>query len=49
MTVNGPDRIVISVHLNDLKEIGVVGVVISVVGVIVVGIVVMYHKYRRID
>jgi hypothetical protein len=31
----------ISVHLNDLKAVGVVDVVISVVGV--------YHKYSRID
>ncbi len=30
-----------SVHLNDLKAVGVVGVV--------VGIVSMYHKYSRID
>jgi hypothetical protein len=31
----------VSVHMNDLKAIGVVGVVVGVVGV--------YHKYSRID
>ncbi len=47
----------VSVHLNDLKAVGVIGVVVGiVVGVVVgivvsvvVGIVVMYHKYSRID
>jgi hypothetical protein len=50
----------VSVHLNDLKAVGVVGVVIGVVGVgvgigvivlgiIIVGVVVVYHKYSRID
>jgi hypothetical protein len=34
----------LSVHLNDLKAVGVVGIVVGVVGV--VG---MYHKYSRID
>ncbi len=37
-----------SVHLNDLKAVGVVGVAIGVGGGIV-GIVVMYHKYSKID
>jgi hypothetical protein len=36
----------LSVHLNDLKAVGVVGV-IGIVGV--VGIVGVYHKYSRID
>ncbi len=35
----------ISVHLNDLKAVGVVGVIVGVV----VGIVLVYHKYSRID
>ncbi len=39
----------ISVHLNDLKAIGVVCVVVSIVGIVVIGIVVVYHKYSRID
>jgi hypothetical protein len=30
-----------SVHINDLKAVGVVGVVVGVIGV--------YHKYSRID
>ncbi len=30
-----------SVHLNDLKAIGVVGVIVGIVGV--------YHKYSKID
>ncbi len=37
-----------SVHLNDLKAVGVVGIIVGVVGV-VVGILVVYHKYSRID
>jgi hypothetical protein len=37
-----------SVHLNDLKAVGVVGVIGVNVGV-VVGIVGVYHKYSRID
>ncbi len=48
-----PSRLV---HLNDLKAIGVVGVVLGVdvnvvVGVVVsiVGVVVVYHKFSRID
>jgi hypothetical protein len=32
----------VSVHLNDLKAVGVVGVV-------VIGVVVVYHEYSRID
>ncbi len=36
-----------SVHLNDLKAIGVVGVVVGVI--VVIGVVVVYHKYSRID
>jgi hypothetical protein len=36
----------LSVHLNDLKAVGVVGVV---VGVVVVGVIGVYHKYSRID
>jgi hypothetical protein len=39
--IHGP----LSVHLNDLKAVGVVGVVIGVV----IGIVIVYHKYSRID
>ncbi len=35
-----------SVHLNDLIVVGVVGIV---VGIVVVGVVVVYHKYSRID
>ncbi len=38
-----------SVHLNDLKAVGVVGVVGAVVGIVVVGVIVVYHKYSRID
>ncbi len=40
-----------SVHLNDLKAVGVVGVIIGIVGVgIVVGVVVaVCHKYSRMD
>ncbi len=34
-----------SVHLNDLIAIGVVSVVVG----IVIGVVVIYHKYSRID
>ncbi len=34
-------RFIPSVHLNDLKAVGVIG--------IIVGVVVMYHKYCRID
>ncbi len=34
-----------SLHLNDLKAVGVVSVVIGVV----VGVVVVYHKYSRIN
>jgi hypothetical protein len=34
-----------SVHLNDLKAVSVVGIV---VGIVVVGIVGVYHKYSRI-
>ncbi len=33
------------VHLNDLKAVGVVGIVVG----IVVNIVVVYHKYSRIE
>jgi hypothetical protein len=33
-----------SVHLNDLKAVGVIGVVVG----IVVGVIVVYHKYSRI-
>ncbi len=36
-----------SVHINDLKAVGGVGVVV-VVGVII-GVVGVYHKYSRID
>jgi hypothetical protein len=36
----------LSVHLNDLKAVGVIGIVVSV---IVIGVVVVYHKYSRID
>jgi hypothetical protein len=36
----------LSVHLNDLKAVGVVSVV-GVVGII--GVIGMYHKYSRID
>ncbi len=35
-----------SVHLNDLKAIGVVGII---VGIVVIGVSVVYHKYSRID
>jgi hypothetical protein len=42
------DGILTSVHLNDLKAVGVISVVISVV-VVLVGVVVVYHKYCRID
>ncbi len=38
-----------SVHLNDLKAVGVVGVIVGIIVGIVVGIVVAYHKYSRID
>ncbi len=34
-----------SVHLNDLKAVDVFGVVLGVV----VSVVIMYHKYSRID
>jgi hypothetical protein len=40
---------VVSVHLNDLKAISGVGVVGIVVGIVVVGVVIVYHKYSRID
>ena len=36
---------IISVHLNDLKAVGVVDLVVGVV----VGVIVVYHKYSRID
>jgi hypothetical protein len=39
-----------SVHLNDLKAVGVIGILVSiVVGVVVIGVVVVCHKYSRID
>jgi hypothetical protein len=34
-------KLLLSVHMNDLKAIGVIGVVVGFVGV--------YHKYSRID
>jgi hypothetical protein len=37
-----------SVHLNDLKAVSVIGVVVFVVGG-VVSVVVVYHQYSRID
>ncbi len=39
-------KICVSVHLNDLKAVGVISIVVDV---IVVGIVSVYHKYSRID
>jgi hypothetical protein len=36
-----------SVHLNDLKAVGVVGVVVGIV--VVVGVNIVYHKYSRIE
>ncbi len=38
----------LSVYLNDLKAVSVVGVIGVVVGVII-GVVGVYHKYSRID
>ncbi len=39
-----------SVHLNDLKAVSVVGIVVGIVIIgIIVGVVVVYHKYSRID
>jgi hypothetical protein len=39
-----------SVHLNDLKAVGVIGILVGVVvGFLVIGVVIAYHKYSRID
>jgi hypothetical protein len=38
-----------SVHLNDLKAVGVVGIVVGVIVGVVIGVILVYHKYSRID
>jgi hypothetical protein len=38
-----------SVHLNDLKAFGVIGVIIGIIVGVVVGVAVVYHKYSKID
>jgi hypothetical protein len=40
-TSKSKQKALLSVHLNDLKAIGIIGIVVGIIGV--------YHKYSRID